>query len=117
MYRSLPCAAYRQRSCRHILGQRGACTDRRATADLDRCDQLAIRPDKGIILDNRPVLVGTIVIAGDRACTDIDPAADGGITDIGQMIRLALGSDMAVLDFDEIADMHFFAQISPRNRA
>ena len=83
----------------------------------DRCDQLAIGADKGIVPDNRPVLVGTVIIAGDCPRTDIDPASDSRVSDIGKMVRLALRRNMAVLDLNKIADMHFLSQLGSRPQA
>src|SRR4030067_2683514 len=79
---------------------------RPALADRHRRDQLRIRADEHVVLNDRAVLVCAVVIAGDRARADIDAAAPGAVADVAEMIGLAVCRDLAVLDLDEIADMH-----------
>ena len=78
---------------------------------------MRIGTDEDIVLDDRLVLVGAVVIAGDRPGTDIDPAADGGIANISQMIGFRVRRQAALLDLDEIADMHIFGQFSAWSQA
>ena len=85
--------------------------------DTHRRDQLRIGTDEDIVLDDRLVLVGAVVIAGDRPGTDIDPAANGGIANISQMIGFRVCCQAALLDLDEIADMHIFGQFSSWSQA
>ncbi len=44
--------------------------------------------------DRGAVFVEAVVIAGDGAGTDIAAGADGGITQIGQMIGLGAGAEL-----------------------
>ena len=60
-------------------------------------------------IDRRP-FVGAVVIAGDGAGADVDVSADAGIAHVAQMIRLAARADLAVLHFDEVADVHAAVQ-------
>ena len=72
--RPLPAAAasaWRARAtvswpARRVLGDRRAAADRRAGADLDRRDQHAVAADVRVGADRRAVLVGAVVVGGDR---------------------------------------------------
>jgi hypothetical protein len=66
-----------------IFGQRGAGTQGRASADGDRRDELSIAADERIVFDDGAVFVGTVVIASNRAGTNVDARSDRGITDRG----------------------------------
>jgi hypothetical protein len=82
-----------------------------------RRDQLGVGADEGIVLDDRLELVGAVVVAGDRAGADVDAAADRRVADVGQMVGLGLRGDRAVLDLDEVADMHVLGQHGARAQA
>src|SRR5262249_34036037 len=73
--------------------------------DRHRRDQRAVRADKGARADHRAVLVKTVVIAGDRAGTDIGFGADIAVTEIGQVVGFGAGAEPGRLDLDKIADM------------
>ena len=77
-------AGHGQHIGRRILGNDAASADGRALAHLDRSNQHDVRPDADIVADLGPVLVGTIVVGGDRAGADVDSAADRRVTDIGR---------------------------------
>ena len=51
------------------------------------------------------MLVDPVVVAGDGAATDVDPAADLGITEVGEMAGLAPLADGRFLGLDEVADL------------
>src|SRR5215510_8872421 len=93
-----------------VLGERGPGGERRAAPYAHRRDQLGIRTDEDIVLDDRPVLVRAVIIARDRAGADVDPAADRRIADVGQVVRLRAGADLARLDLDEVADVDFLGE-------
>src|SRR5512146_2400691 len=76
-------------------------------ADGHRSDELHVGTDVHIIFDHGAVLVRAVVIAGDRAGTDVDVASNGGIADVGEVICFGARADLARLDFDEVADVHF----------
>ena len=63
------------------------------------------------------VLVRAVVIAGDGAGADIDLLADGRVAEVGQVIGLAARAEDAVLDLDEVADVHARGQAGARPEA
>ena len=71
-YHRLPGPSNGQHTRRRIARHRCARTDRSTLPHSDRRDQLSIRADKDIIANTGSMLVGAIVIAGDRARTGID---------------------------------------------
>ena len=79
--------------------------------------QRGVRADAHFVADNGAVLVHAVIIAGNRACADIGVRADGRITDIGQVVRLAAVPDGAVFHFHEIADVHVVRQFGIRAQA
>jgi hypothetical protein len=101
----LPGARDGQRLGRGVLGQGRARAQCGAAANGNRCNQLSIGTDEGIVLDDGLEFVGPIVVAGDGTGTNVYPAADDGVADVGKVIGLRLGSQLAVLEFDEVADM------------
>ncbi len=90
---------------RRVFGDGGAGADGGTLRYCYRRDQLSIGANKNIILDDRLVFIGAIVIARNRAGTDVDVLSDYGIADVAQVIRLAAGGDGAIFDFNEITDM------------
>jgi hypothetical protein len=65
-----------------------------AVADADRRDQRGVGADERIGADAGLALVDAIIVAGDRARTDIGPGADECIADIGQVIDLGALADL-----------------------
>ena len=57
------------------------------------------------------MFIGSVIVAGDRTRPDIDPGTDFGITQIGQVIRLAAFTQLRVLDFDKIANPAILFQL------
>ena len=51
------------------------------------------------------MLVLPIVVRGDRPGTDIRVLADGGVTEIGQVLGLGALADEGLLGLDEVADL------------
>ena len=78
----------------NIIGYRGPRTDRDAPPDCYRCDELRVGAYENVIFEYRFVFESAIVIAGDRTGTDIDARADFGVTDVAQMINLAVLGDI-----------------------
>ena len=101
----LPGSRQRQFMRHRVFGDGGAGADGGTLRYCYRCDQLSIGANKNIILDDRLVFIGTIVIARNGAGTDIDVLSDYGIADVTQVICLAACGDAAIFDFDEITDM------------
>src|SRR6476661_5550294 len=101
----------REHACLDVAPNRRARAYRRAPPDRDRRDQLRVGPDVDVVLDDRAVLVGTVVVAGDRPGADVDVAPHRCITDVRQVIRLAALADGARLDLDEVADVNLVRQI------
>ena len=57
---------------RNIFRDGGACTDRGATAHLDRSHQLHIRSHKDPIPDDRLMFLESIIVTDDRPSADVD---------------------------------------------
>ena len=70
----------------------------------DGGDQLRIAAHKNPILNHRPVLADSIVVTSDRACSDVDFAADLGIAQITQVRSFAAFADFGLLNLDEVPD-------------
>ncbi len=56
------------------------------------------------------MLVHAVVVAGDRHGAHVDLAADRGVPDVAQVVRLAARADLAVLHLDEVADARAVAE-------
>src|SRR6267154_746709 len=124
LYRPLPAwnghllgAGQRQLACRSVLGERGSGAERRPAADPHRRDKLRVRADENIVLDDGAVLVRPVVVAHDRAGTDVDVAADVAIADVGEVIGLGTRAYAARLHFHEVADVHFCGESRAHARA
>src|ERR1039458_4605090 len=91
---------------RCVLGDGRAGADRGAIADLHWCHQHCARADECAVADLGAPLIGAVIVAGDRPGADVDLAADRGIADVAQVVHLAAGTDLAVLDLDEITQVH-----------
>ena len=52
------------------------------------------------------MLVGAVVVTGDRSCTDIGGSADRGVADVAQVVGLHSGREVGGFDFDEVADVN-----------
>ena len=57
------------------------------------------------------MLVVAIIIARDRACTDIGGGPDLRIANVSQVIYFATGRDRALLDLDEVTDLDVRSQL------
>ena len=58
--------------------------------------------------------VGAVVVAADGSGADVHAAPHRGVTDVREMVGLAVRRDAAVLHFDEVADMHVIRQHAAR---
>src|SRR5215469_15293813 len=75
-----------QRLGRHVFPDGRTRSDRGAATDRHRRDELRIRSDVHVVFDDRAMLRGPIVVAGDRPGAEIDVASDDRIADVGEMI-------------------------------
>ncbi|MNQ79185.1 hypothetical protein D3C85_941190 [compost metagenome] len=57
------------------------------------------------------MLVHAVVVAGDRARAHVHAGADVGVADIGQVVRLAVFAQHALLDLDKIAHVAAVAKL------
>src|SRR5690606_11476478 len=83
---------------RHVPRDDRARAYRGAGADGYGRHQRGIRADEGAVPDHRTVLVGAVVVAGDGARADVHAAAYGRVADVGQVVGLAAGADLGLLD-------------------
>src|SRR5258707_13779950 len=67
-------AGERQLTCRSVLGERGSGAERRPATDPHRRDQLRVRADQTIRLDDGAGLVRPVVVAPVGAGTDASVA-------------------------------------------
>src|SRR5690606_21920120 len=70
--------------------------------------------DKAFVLDDRAMLQGAVVVAGDGSGANVDALSDFGIADIGEVVGLRATAEPARLDLDEVADVHLVAQLRAR---
>src|SRR5476649_2349523 len=110
-------ARQRQLTGRRVFGQRGAGADGGAAAHRHGRDQLGDAADEAVVFDHGARFVDAVVVAGDGAGADVDARTNGGVADVGQVVGLAVRGDLAVLDFDEIADVYVLGQLGARAQA
>ena len=82
----------------------------RVTPDFHRRDQGAVRSNKRALANHGLIFEIAIIVAGDRARTDVRFCADLDIAQIGQVIGLCAFVQMRLLGFDEIADLGLFLE-------
>src|SRR5258708_32970385 len=107
-------ARHSQLPGRRVLADRRAGADIGTARDAQRRDQRRVRADEALIFDHGAVLVGPAVVAGDGPGADVDPRADLGIADVGEMVRLRARADPARLPFDAIDDLHVLGEARAR---
>src|SRR5512135_721418 len=101
--------AQRQRVGGYVHGDRRSRADQGSLAHRDRRDQHRVAPDEDPVPDHRGVLVDAVVVAGDRPRAHVDLLPDGGVPEIGKMVRLGSLSDPALLHLDEVPDVRSLA--------
>src|SRR3546814_17396727 len=89
-------------------------SDLRARTDRNRRHQRAVRSDEGPLADARTIFEETVVIAGNRARTNIRARPHIGIAEIGQMVRLRARPHHRLLHLDAIAHPGPLAPTPPR---
>src|SRR5580658_1478230 len=90
---------------RRILRDRGACADRRSGFDPHGRYEHAARADEDAVLDMGRPFVGAVVVARDGAGADVHIGAHDGITEVGEVVRLAADAELRVLQLHEVADV------------
>ena len=91
---------------------RGCSGDIDVITQRDRRDQGRIATDLNAVADFSFILLESIVVASDRASSDIAITAYGDIAQISKMIGLGAIADPGLFCFDEIADVNIPAQFS-----
>ena len=104
-------AGQTQTTIRYVAADRRTRAHRCPFANPYRRHQRAVGADKRVVADQGLVLVGPIVVAGDGARADINPRADLGIAQLGQVVDLGTRTDAGLFGFDEITDMHARRQL------
>jgi hypothetical protein len=97
-----------------VFSQGRAGSEGRSTPHAHRSDELGITTDKNIIFNYSTMLVGTIIITGDRTRADIDPLTDRTVAHVRQVVCFCVGTEAAIFDLDEIADMDPGTKLSAR---
>ena len=64
-----------------------------------------------MLADRRPVLVGTVVIGGNRARAQIGSLAHVGIAQVGEVIGFSAFAEPCLFGFNEVADVRILAPI------
>src|SRR5688500_17130529 len=72
----------------NVLGNHTSGTGHCTVTDLDRGNEHCVRTDTDIVADPGFVFVLTVVVAGDRAGTDVGLLTDSRVTEICQMTCL-----------------------------
>ena len=75
-------------------------------------DQSAVTADESPVFDHGCVLVDSIVVAGDGAGADVDPCADFGIAQIGEMVGFGSLAQLDLLGLDKIANVRTLSNIA-----
>src|SRR2546429_693475 len=91
-------ALYGEFSGRRVPGERGSGAGRRALAHTHGGNELGVRADEDVVLDDRAVLVRPVVVAGDRAGADIHVFSDLAVADVAEGVGLGAPADAACLD-------------------
>ena len=92
----------------HILGDHRAGAGDGAVADSEGSHQHGVGPDEDVFADLGAVLLSSVVVARDRAGSNVGPGTDGGVSEVCLVVRLGTFSDRRVLGLDERADLRPF---------
>src|SRR6478735_2330428 len=95
----------------HILADDRPGPGLRAVSDPNGRHEDVVRPGVDLVPDLGAVLGQVVVVRGDRAGAEVDPAADRGVADVRQVGHLAALADRRVLDLDEGADLALLAEV------
>jgi hypothetical protein len=100
----LPPAGNRKCSRGHVVGDAASRGHDGASADPHGSDQLNVRADQGVILDNGSIFGPAVEIAGNGSGSDGHVASDRGVPQIAQVSGAGSVPDGAAFYLDEIAD-------------
>ncbi len=81
---------------------------------LNRCHQIGIAADKGMIPDHGSMLFLPVIIHADDSASHIDLLPQVSIADIGQMGHLGFVTDSRILDLHKVSDPHMISDPAAR---
>src|SRR5687768_18008225 len=105
---ALLAGADRQCARGYVLAYRRSAADIRAFADGDRRNQLRIAADEGAVFDDRLLLPDPVVVAGDRAGSDVYIRPDRRIAEVGEVICLGPGAHGRLLQLHKVPNFGLF---------
>src|SRR5438045_8862118 len=79
--------------------------------DCNGCHQRGITPDESTITDDSAMLLLSIVIRGNHTSSNVDMFSNGGISNIAEMVHIAIRSNIRVFDLAKITHTHVLAQV------
>src|SRR5882757_583513 len=115
--RSLRLRIQCQRRGRNIFPHRGPGADGRTAPDRHRRHELRVGPDVHFVLDYRPMLVCTVVVANDRPRADVDVLPGSRVADVSKMVGLAAGPERTCFQLHKIAHVHLVGEHGCRANA
>src|SRR5215472_6098351 len=113
----LPRALERQRIGLHTGGDDATGADVGTIANLDGRHKRGVGAYEGPLTDVGEVLVEAVVVAEDRARTDVGAFTHPSIADVGQVVGLGSRLHGGVLHLNEVADVRAGADVGPRAQA
>ena len=99
-------AFHRKRVCWHGLCYRRPRGGRRVFAHLYGSYQICIAPDKRVVADLGAEMVYPVIVGGNAAAAEIDPAPNVAVPYISKMTCGGILTDNAVLYLHKIPDLH-----------
>src|SRR5262249_19241719 len=84
----------------------------RSPADPHWSDQHGIAPNLHIVLNMRLMLALTVIVASNRAGSDVDVVSKCSVAQVGKVLRLGATADAGFLDLHKVADDGAFSDIS-----
>ena len=97
-----------------ILGQGRSGSHGHIGPQGDRRDQNGVGSGFAASTNHGPVFVDAVVVGGDGPCANVHLFTELRIADVAEVVDLAPGGDLALLDFDEVADPAIPGQFGPR---
>src|SRR5579862_2128892 len=87
-----------------------------ASSDPNGCNQDAVTAYEDSVFDDGFVFAHAVVVASDRARTDVHFLTDFGVSQISQMVGFRTFAQAGLLEFGEIADVRLFANFAARTQ-
>ena len=75
-------------------------------------DQGGVGTDKGAVADGGGVLLFSVVVASDGSGANVDVGAEGGISEVGEVVGLGAAPDFGVFGLHEVADVGLRADLA-----